>query len=77
MTEALKGKTRAEFESLLEKFQESVTGDPEVEIGLDELGELAALAGVRQYPTRVKCATLPWHTLKSGLEGSKQTASTE
>jgi nitrogen fixation NifU-like protein len=43
----------------------------------DDLGELAALAGVRRFPIRVKCATLPWHTLKAALEGADEPVSTE
>lgn len=67
MTEAVRGKTRAEVEELFARFHDVVTGaaedDPE-----EELGELAALAGVREFPMRVKCATLAWHTLEDGLK---------
>jgi nitrogen fixation NifU-like protein len=67
MTEALAGKTTAEAKALFEQFHEMLTvgdpGDPET------LGKLAVFSGVRQFPMRVKCATLAWHTLKAALEG--------
>jgi nitrogen fixation NifU-like protein len=66
MTEALKGKTLAEAERLFERFHEMVTsagGFPAA-----ELGKLAVLAGVRDFPTRVKCASLAWHTLKAAAK---------
>jgi nitrogen fixation NifU-like protein len=76
MTEAMKGKTVAEAESLFETFHDLLTTDRQ-EPDLDKLGKLAALAGVRDYPTRVKCATLCWHTLHSALEGEDAPVSTE
>jgi len=75
MTEALKGKTQDEVEKLFEAFHAMVTGRPVPE-GVT-LGKLAALAGVAAYPVRVKCATLPWHTMKGALTGSQQPVSTE
>lgn len=66
MTEAMKGKTVNEAEAIFENFHELVTGD-ETKVDYDMLGKLAAIAGVREYPTRVKCATLCWHTLHSAL----------
>ena len=76
MTEALKGKTLADAEALFQDFHELLTVDnPDPD--LDKLGKLAALAGVRDYPTRVKCATLCWHTLHSALEGDEKPVSTE
>jgi nitrogen fixation NifU-like protein len=74
MTESLKGKTRGEALALLEKFHDLLTSDAEVG---DELGKLVVFCGVRDYPARVKCATLAWHTLKSALNGADQVASTE
>lgn len=68
MTEAMKGKTVNEAEAIFENFHELVTGD-ETSVDYDKLGKLAAIAGVREYPTRVKCATLCWHTLHSALSG--------
>src|SRR5579872_4016114 len=71
MTDRLKGKTVCEAEALFEKFHEVLTSD--VPIGA-ELGKLAALGGVRNFPMRVKCATLAWHTMKSALEGTGEVA---
>jgi nitrogen fixation NifU-like protein len=74
MCEALKGKTRAEAEALFQKFHEVVagTGGP-----APDLGKLGVFAGVREFPVRVKCATLAWHTLHAALEGEGKTISTE
>lgn len=75
MTEELKGRTRAEAEAVFERFHHLVT-DREAPLDLEALGKLAALAGVREYPARVKCATLCWHTLRAALAGER-VASTE
>lgn len=75
MTEALRGKTAIEAEKLFQTFHEFVT-----QSGLtaeDSLGKLAILGGVREYPTRIKCATLAWHTLASLLKGQQNEVSTE
>lgn len=78
MTEAVQGKTTAEVEALFEQFHQLVTGAAEAAGGAaQDLGELEALAGVREYPVRVKCATLAWHTLHSALAAREQTTSTE
>ena len=71
MTEAVKGKTLEEVEAIFREFQQMVTetGDPTEHEGL---GELQALAGVREHPVRIKCATLPWHTLHAALVGEKK-----
>ncbi|MBS1857544.1 MAG: SUF system NifU family Fe-S cluster assembly protein [Acidobacteria bacterium] len=74
MTESIKGKTRAEALKLLEKFHELLTTDVSVS---QELGKLVVFCGVRDYPARVKCATLAWHTLKNALDGANDPASTE
>ena len=58
-----------------EAFHELLTGEGEVD--LERLGKLGAFSGVREYPARVKCATLAWHTLRAALDGSNQPASTE
>jgi nitrogen fixation NifU-like protein len=75
MTTALRGKTRGEARELFEKFQALVTGraaeDPAT------MGEMAALGGVSQFPTRVKCATLGWHTALAALTGQTEPVSTE
>ncbi len=78
MTESLKGRTRAQAEALFERFHDLITGrDGEVGPGAPELGKLAVFSGVREFPVRVKCATLPWHTLKAALAGQPETVSTE
>lgn len=76
MTEAMKGKTVDEAEEIFNRFHDLVTADL-VEVDFDKFGKLAALAGVRDYPTRVKCATLCWHTLHSILAGEKTPVTTE
>jgi len=75
MTESLRGKTRAEALALLEKFHDLLTTDSPV---TKDLGKLVVFCGVRDYPARVKCATLAWHTLKSALTAdSNNSVSTE
>ena len=76
MTEAVKGKSRAEAERIFERFRELITGPEGSDDGADELGKLAVFSGVREYPTRIKCATLVWHALHSAL-GDAKTVSTE
>lgn len=76
MTAAVKGKTTQEAEDLFQRFHAMVTG-PENEVNRQALGKLAAFGGVRQFPARVKCASLPWHTLRAALEKSKAAVSTE
>lgn len=71
MTEAVKGKTIAEAEGIFREFQTMVTTPDDGEEH-SELGSLIALAGVRDYPVRIKCATLPWHTLHAALVGEKK-----
>lgn len=75
MTEYLKGKGIEEAEQLFENFHQMVMD--ENFSNLDALGKLQILSGVREFPMRVKCATLPWHTLKSALKGDKETVKTE
>ena len=76
MTEAMKGKTKQEAERIFSDFHHLITGD-DGHTDPDKLGKLAALAGVRDYPSRVKCATLCWHTLNSLLHGREAPVSTE
>lgn len=76
MTEIIKGKTIAEAEALFKQFHEMTTGKAE-HIDLEAMGKLAVLAGVREYPARVKCATLAWHTLDAALKNEAQSVSTE
>ena len=77
LTETLKGKTLAEAESLFQTFHNLVTGKTPSEGSSQELGKLAVFSGVSQFPVRVKCATLAWHTLRSALAGSQEPVSTE
>jgi nitrogen fixation NifU-like protein len=78
MTDALKGKTLDEVQSLYEDFHDLLTGDPSVAAQAGpELGKLAVMEGVREYPMRVKCATLAWHTLQAALEERSEPISTE
>jgi nitrogen fixation protein NifU and related proteins len=76
MTQSLKGKTKAEAEKLFERFHKVVTGQA-VNGDQPELGKLAVFSGVSEFPTRVKCATLAWHTLQAALEGKQEAVSTE
>jgi nitrogen fixation NifU-like protein len=77
MSSIVKGKTRAEVEELFEKFHLIVTGKQRGEELVEELGKLAAFSGVSEFPARVKCASLAWHTLKSALDARAETVSTE
>ena len=77
MTEALKGKTIAEAEALFERFHDVVTSPGDVPVNTDGLGKLAVFAGVREYPARVKCASLAWHTLKAAVATPDAVVSTE
>jgi len=70
LTETLKGKTRTQAEELFERFHNLVTGEGAGDPAT--LGKLAVFSGVSEFPTRVKCATLVWHTLKSALAGDSE-----
>lgn len=76
MTDALKGKTRAESEQLFRAFHDLVTGHQQ-ESETQDLGKLEVFSGVSEFPTRVKCATLSWHTLRAALSGEGEVVSTE
>jgi nitrogen fixation NifU-like protein len=76
MTEHVKGKSLEEVEADFERFHDLVTSNPSEAANTEGLGKLAVFAGVREYPMRVKCATLAWHALKAALEGG-DTAKTE
>jgi nitrogen fixation NifU-like protein len=69
MTEEIKGKSLAQARDLFSKFHSAVTSDSDRMVDTGELGKLVVLLGVRQFPTRVKCATLAWHTLEQALNG--------
>jgi nitrogen fixation NifU-like protein len=77
MTEAIKGRTPGEAEALFQAFHGLVTGDGTVQADDPRLGKLVVFAGVRDYPIRVKCATLAWHTLRAALEDNGGKATTE
>ena len=75
MTSALKGRSRQEAEELFERFRRLVTSDAEMDPAA--LGKLAVFSGVREFPARVKCASLAWHTLRAALEGKDEQTTTE
>lgn len=75
MGQLIKGKSAEEAKQLFEQFRAMVTGEKGG--GVDELGKMAAFAGVSEFPARVKCAILPWHTMASALEGKDAPVSTE
>jgi nitrogen fixation NifU-like protein len=73
MTDSIKGKSSAEALCLIKDFHDMATGNPTAA----NLDKLQALAGVREFPLRIKCATLAWHTLQAALENRQKTVSTE
>lgn len=77
MTEVLKGKSVQEAEELFGAFRDVVTGDPAETPNMDGLGKLAVFAGVREFPVRVKCAILAWHTMHAALHGKDESVTTE
>lgn len=77
MTATLKGKTVEEAKQIFESFHAMVTSDPEAPIDEEAVGKLRVFGGVREYPIRIKCATLAWHTLNAALSGGHDSVSTE
>jgi nitrogen fixation NifU-like protein len=77
MTGAVKGKTLAEAEELFGRFRDMVTSGHDAAIDEEAVGKLAVFGGVREFPVRVKCATLAWHTLQAALVGGGKPVSTE
>lgn len=77
MTDAVKGKTRAEADEMFERFHRMVTSGVPSPDDVAILGKLAVFAGVSEFPIRVKCASLAWHTLRAALEAQTQIVSTE
>ena len=77
MTDAIKGKTLAEIEKLHGDFRRLVTAAPGSELDPGQLGKLTVMGGVCEYPMRVKCATLAWHTLKAAARQQEDTVTTE
>ena len=72
MTQALKGKSKEEAERLFKEFHSMVIGELDEETEANSLGNLKIFAGVREFPVRVKCATLPWHTMHAALNKQEQ-----
>jgi nitrogen fixation protein NifU and related proteins len=77
LTGMVQGKTTAEVEALFERVHHMLTAPPGSSVDTTGLGKLAALAGVRRFPVRVKCASLPWHTLRAALQSPGTPVSTE
>jgi nitrogen fixation NifU-like protein len=76
MTEMVKGMTEQEAQNMFKIFQKITTGKND-DVKLEELGKLQVLAGVKDYPARVKCATLAWHTLAAAIKNEEKSVSTE
>ncbi len=74
MTDAVKGQRLEDVQSLFERFHAMVTASPDTPVDDEVMGKLAALAGVRQFPIRVKCASLAWHTLRAALDSPEPPA---
>lgn len=72
MTQAVKGKSKEQAENLFKEFHSMVTGELDEETEENSLGNLKIFAGVREFPVRVKCATLPWHTMHAALNKQDQ-----
>ena len=72
MTQAVKGKTKEQAEALFKEFHSMVIGELDAETEENSLGNLKIFAGVREFPVRVKCATLPWHTMHAALNKKDQ-----
>ena len=77
MTSILMGKKKEEAEKLFEKFHDMVTGKLGENPNIEDLGKLAVLAGVQDFPVRVKCASLAWHTMINALHGKDEKVTTE
>ncbi len=77
MTQSIKGKEISDIEHLFEGFHEMVTSNPKSSAGDEKLGKLTVFSGVREFPMRVKCATLAWHAMREALRDTGETATTE
>jgi nitrogen fixation protein NifU and related proteins len=77
MTMSLKGKTTDEAETLFQSVHDMLTGEPDPNADPDEMGRLAVLSGVREFPVRVKCASLGWHAMRAALKAEATAVSTE
>ena len=77
MTASVKGKKLSEVQTLFENFHQMLSLETKASYDTKQLGKLAVFSGVCEYPARVKCATLAWHTLRAGIEGGRKPVSTE
>jgi nitrogen fixation NifU-like protein len=77
MTQSIKGKGIDEVERLFGGFHEMVTGEPDAGVRGEGLGKLSVFSGVREFPVRVKCATLAWHAMREALHDTGEAATTE
>ena len=77
MSTIIKGKSVDEAKKLFEKFHDFITGKLDENASIEELGKLAVLAGVKEFPMRVKCASLAWHTMLTALKNESKTVTTE
>ena len=77
MTESIKGKSQTDIRAIFDDFHHMITGDSDTELDSELLGDLELLAGVSEFPTRIKCATLSWHTLQAALKGQEGRVQTE
>ena len=77
MTQSIKGKPEDEVQRIFEGFRRLVTANPRHEVDAEGLGKLAVFSGVREFPMRVKCATLVWHTMRAALERAGEPVTTE
>jgi nitrogen fixation NifU-like protein len=77
MTDALKGRSVGEADALFQEFHRMVTAPVDAPVEIGRLDKLAVFSGVREYPVRVKCASLAWHTLRAALEAKEDVVSTE
>ena len=77
MTESLKGKTVAEVKGMFKDFHQLLTGNSDHLVDTENLGKLIVFSGVKEFPVRVKCATLAWHTLNAALDQQEEPVSTE
>ena len=77
MTQSVKGRSRAEVRELFDAFHKMITRAPGTDFDPEKLEDLGVLSGVVDFPVRVKCASLSWHTLRAALEGSEEPVTTE
>lgn len=77
MTESLTGRTREEAQAMFRSFHRLLTGEVDPAAAEEQLGKLVVFAGVREFPVRVKCATLPWHTFQAAAAGQSEAVTTE